>query len=242
MSAAQAYSGYQIKTALDTKDAATLAGKIDFASVKESLRPAATAEAERTLKTQLSKAGSGAGVLGDEIAKKALPKLVDASLNSIVTPENIIRIYSEGGAMQDTVSRVVADQLGKSGGIPGLGSIGALTGGGAGTEKSGGLGSVIGNLGKAAGLDTGALGGLTGGGKSPVRTVEAPKPAANSGASGEASKPGFGISNIKRFGPSGPLSMELGVAKDPTAKEADITAEMSFTGTDWKLTGLRPKL
>lgn len=71
------YSGYQIKTALEAKDVATLADKIDFASVKKSLRPAATAEAERKLKEQLQKAGSGAGVLGDEIAKKALPKLVD---------------------------------------------------------------------------------------------------------------------------------------------------------------------
>ena len=92
-----AYSGYQIKTALEAKDAAALSGKIDFASVKESLRPAATAHAERTLKEQLQKAGGGAGVLGDEIAKKALPKLVDSSLNTLVTPENIIRIYSEGG-------------------------------------------------------------------------------------------------------------------------------------------------
>ena len=231
-----AYSGYQIKTALDAKDPAALASKIDFASVKESLRPAATAEAERALNETLQKAGGGAGALGADIAKKVLPKLVETSLNTIVTPQNIIRIFSEGGAVRDTVSRIVKDELGKSGGIAGLGAlIGRPDAGGPGTGGGRAITGALDALGKIGGVDLGKVVQN----RAPVRTVTDPA-ATPDGATKE--KAGYGIGNVKRLGLSGPLSVEIGVAKDAAASEPDVTAEMSFTGTDWMLTALRPKI
>jgi hypothetical protein len=40
----------------------------------------------------------------------------------------------------------------------------------------------------------------------------------------------------------GPLSLAVCVAKDPAANELDVTANMGFTGFDWKVTGLVRKM
>ena len=52
----------------------------------------------------------------------------------------------------------------------------------------------------------------------------------------------YGLDNIKHFAFTGPLSFEIGLSKNPDAKEADITAGMSFVGNDWKLSKLIPRL
>ncbi|MEQ1712013.1 MAG: DUF2939 domain-containing protein [Hyphomicrobium sp.] len=217
-----AYSGYRINSALKGGDAVALAGKIDFDSVRASLRPVATVEAERRLDESLSRSGAGAAVLGGDIKKQLLPKIVDGVLAALVTPETIIRIYRDGGAAKDAIGRVVAEQMGKPGGAGG-----ALGGAG----------------GAAGGLDK--LGGLFGGGKkSPVRDVtdEPAKPADGSAAAKAPTQPpSYGLGNIKSFSFEGPFRMRAGVAKDPAATVADLTAEMSFTGADWKLTGLSPR-
>lgn len=217
-----AYSGYRINSALKGGDAAALAGKIDFDSVRASLRPVATVEAERRLDESLARSGAGAAVLGGDIKKQLLPKIVDGVLAALVTPETIIRIYRDGGAAKDAIGRVVAEQMG----------------------KPGGAGGGLGGAGDAAGgLDR--LGGLFGGGKkSPVRDVtdEPAKPADGSAAAkAPAQPPSYGLGNIKSFSFEGPFRMRAGVAKDPAATVADLTAEMSFTGADWKLTGLSPR-
>jgi hypothetical protein len=232
-----AYSGYEIKTALEAKDAAALSSKIDFASVKESLRPAATLEAERSLNDTVEKSGAAAGILGAEIAKKVLPALVDASLDRLVTPENIIRIYSDGRAVKDSLSRIVKDQIGKSGGIAGLG---ALIGKPA-PEGDTQTGSLTGILDAVVGKATGGDAGKAVTKAAPVRTVT--EPASEPIAAASQQKPrAYGIGNIKHFALTGPLSVELGVAKEPEAKEADVAAEMTFRGTDWVLTALRPRI
>ncbi len=220
-----AYSGYRINSALQGGDAAALAGKIDFDSVRASLRPVATVEAERRLDELLSRSGAGAAVLGGDIKKQLLPKIVDGVLAALVTPENIIRIYRDGGAAKDAIGRIVAEQMSKPGGAGG-----GLSGAG----------------GAAGGLDKlGGLGGLLGGGKkSPVRDVtdEPAKPADTSAAAKAPAQPAsYGLGNIKSFSFEGPFRMRAGVAKDPAATVADLTAEMSFTGADWKLTGLSPR-
>ena len=224
------YAGYQIKNALEAKDPAALSGNIDFASVKESLRPAATAEAERTIAETLQKSGASAGALGADIAKKVMPKLIDSSLDALVTPENIIRIYSEGGGMKESVARIINEQLSSSGGISGLGAI--VSGGG--TGKTTAITGALEGIGKALGVNPGGIIPK----RAAVRTGDAPAGAAGQGEA----KSGFGFSNIKRLGLNGPLSLELGVAKDAAAADADVTAEMSFTGTGWKLTALRPRI
>lgn len=231
-----ALSAYQIRQALEARDSAALAHKVDFASVKESLRPATQAAAERTVKSYLKSAGGAAGVLGEEIARKALPKLVDLSLNALVTPENIARIYADGGSVTEMLSRTVEQQLGRAGGISGLGGFAGQASPSSGAGS--GLGGVLSTLGKAAGLETGAVAGAAK--KSPVRTVLESELIETS--STQRAKPGFGLANIKKAQPTGPLSVEVGLAKDTKGREADLTVEMRFTGKDWVLSGLRPRL
>lgn len=237
-----AFSAFQIHQALEAQDAAALEGRVDFARVRESLRPAATAEAERTIDEQVKKAGGSAGVLAGEIAKKALPKLVEASLDAAVTPQSIIRIYAEGGSIKDSLTRIVQEQFFGVGGLTGLGTLGSTGSTGASPPAGSSVwGKALESIGKATGLDLGSPPtASTTSSKSPVRTLNAP--VSTGPAESAAPKPTFGLANIKRLGPTGPLSMEVGLARDAAAKEPDITAEMGFTGTGWKLTALRPKL
>lgn len=259
-----AYSGLRIHGALTAGDAAGLASKVDFDRVRDSLRPIATREAEKRLDEAMTRIGPGGAALGADIKAQVLPTVVSNSLATLVTPENIIRIYREGGAAKDAIARIVGEQIGKSGG--GLGGLlGGGQGAGAATGARGGVGDLV-----------RGLGGLAGGtGRSPVRDVtgepdkaspaatpprspvrditgEDGKPAsgtaaapATGAASSPVSKPApksFGPGNIKSFGFKGPLAFAVGVARDPAAAEADLEAEMGFTGTDWKLVALRPRL
>ena len=61
---------------------------------------------------------------------------------------------------------------------------------------------------------------------------------AESTAKAPAAPQAFGISNVKHFGFNGPFAMEVGLAKDGTAAKSDVTAEIGFSGGDWKLTKL----
>lgn len=229
------YAGYEIRNALAARDTAALAAKVDFDQLKESLRPAAQAEAERTMKQHLAEAGTTAGVLGEQIAQRALPGLVEVTLRALVTPNTLIRVYDEGGSAKEVVARTVNEQFVRYGGVTGLGAAGMAqrleeeAARAAGTTASGG-GSVVRTVTSEPPPPV-RIG-------TPVKTVGA----APAEAAAEPAKPTFGISNIKSFGPAGPLSMELGIAKDASAADADVTIEMSFTGTGWKLTGLRPRI
>jgi hypothetical protein len=233
-----AYSGYTIKTALESKDAALLSSKVDFPSVRESMRPAVTAKVEAALTKVLEKAGQGGGALIDKMKARLMPKIVDAALAKLVEPETLIRIYAERGRIKDGIDRIIAEKV--SAGSAG-GDLGAVLGNsemeGAGGASGGGGGGLLGNLGKAAeqlGIDPEkVLGGLIGK-KDESKAAEEPA------KSGEGPK--YGLANVKRFGLNGPLAIALGVAKDPVAAEPDLTAEMSFTGNDWKLTGLVPRI
>ena len=111
---------------------------------------------------------------------------------------------------------------------------------------AGTVGNVLGKLGKiaeAAGIDPGkALGGIFGKKEAPPGPVEKapdPKPAP---ADGTAARKPFGMANIKSFSFNGPLGYSIGIAKDATASVADITADLSFTGGDWKVVGIRPRI
>ncbi|MDX2155707.1 MAG: DUF2939 domain-containing protein [Hyphomicrobiaceae bacterium] len=52
----------------------------------------------------------------------------------------------------------------------------------------------------------------------------------------------LGLENIKRYAVTGPLSIAVDIARDPAAAEHDVTVEMAFTGSDWKVVGLLPRL
>ncbi len=231
-----AYSGYEIKTSLDAKDAARLSAKIDFPAVRASLRPAVAAKVEQTLTAALKKAGPGAGPMTDELRAKLMPGIIDAVLAVVVTPETLIRIHSDGTNLKDVIDGIVAERAALSGS---LGDLIVAAPGASGDEGG------FGNLGKIAeklGIDPSkALGGLTGKKEAGEAPPVAP-PAATMEAGPKKMALGYGPENIKRLGLNGPLSVVVGVAKDPKAREADLTAEMSFVDGDWKLTGLAPNI
>lgn len=114
-----AYSAYQLKVALESGDAAGLERGIDFPSVRESLRPAVTAQLSQSLKSA-AKGTLGGDALVDKLGADALPKLVDAGLDTLLTPEALIRINAEGKSLKDFIATMKADRPELAGQIGGL--------------------------------------------------------------------------------------------------------------------------
>jgi hypothetical protein len=223
-----AYAGLTIKGALEAKDTALLASKVDFPAVRESMRPAVTGKVESLLANALKTGAGVSGPLADQFKAQLAPKVVEAALTALVKPETLIRIHAEGGRIKDVLERIIKEEAAMAGAGGGPG--GALGGGAADATGAGTAGgSILGKLGKAAeqlGIDPGkALGGLLG---IPDQGAAEPLPA----KSGPAPK--YSLANIKHAGLNGPLGISIGLAKDAAAKDADVTVEMSFTGNDWK--------
>lgn len=212
-----AWSAYSIYQALNANDSATLASKIDFPSVRESLKPIVAKEVDKALADAAK--GAGGGLLNPALQKQIAPKVVDTVLTQMVTPQAIGTLYSKGGDMKD----VIGGALG-----PAIGKLGGLTAGGTSTST--------GSLGTLGGLVAGALGTKTSTTTSGSSATTTSTTATSSGQPGAA--PSYGLGNVKQFSFSGPLGFELGVAKDPAATKADVVAGMSFKDMDWKLTSL----
>jgi Protein of unknown function (DUF2939) len=225
-----AYTGYRIKTALETSDPGLLAAKIDFDQVRTSLRPAVTAEVTKAAAAGVQAGGAANAELLQQMTAKLLPTVVDKVLAETVTPETLLRVYKDGGDLKATLTKIMSEKTGGGLGSPS----------GAAAPGAGGLGDLVGAAARSAGIDPGkALGGLFGKKDSapaePAATQPAPAtPAAPSGK-------GVSLANIKSFGFSGPLSFYVGVAKDPASAVPDVTADMAFTGGDWKIVAVRPK-
>ena len=223
-----AYTGYRIKTALDTDNADLLAAKIDFDRVRTSLRPAVTTEVEKAMTAAIRQGGADNEPLLQQLKTQLMPRVIETALTTVVTPESVLRIHREGGNYKATLAKIIAEKAGS-----GLGALGG--------EDAAGLGRVIGRLGRAAeaaGFDPGkALGGLLGN-KGP-----APAPAPDSGdGAAAAPRKSFGLANIKRFAMNGPLGYSVGIARDAASSEPDVTADIAFTGGDWKVVGIRPRV
>lgn len=238
-----AWSGYRIASALQAKDPATLASKIDFPSVRESLRPAVTKEVDSRLAQQLAGAGGAGQLLGGDLKKQLVPKIVDQVLATLVTPENVIRIAGDAAGVTSAVQKIVVEQVGKMGG--GLGGVISGAGGSGGTNIGGVLGNVLGGAGSGGipGLPAGLPGipGLGGAGAPAPAPAPAAKPAATTEAK-PANPPTFGLGNIKGFGFDGPLGFSLSLARDANQAKSDLTAGMAFKDFDWKLVRLVPTL
>jgi hypothetical protein len=209
-----AWSGYVIREALRSQDAARLASKINFERVRASLLPVVTAKVDEGVGRYQSQLGGAGAILLEQFKKDALPKVVDATLRVLVTPQMIIRLASEAGPIREGIDRVVREQLGRR-------AAGSAGGSEPASPQAGGQG----------------LGGLLG----KVLKRGDQQPAAAEPAAPTPTQRTYSLENIKSLSLNGPLSFRIGIAKDPAATEPDITAEMSFTGFDWKLTGLIPK-
>lgn len=240
-----AFSAYRLNEGLKSRDAPLVSSRIDFPMLRESLRPAVHAETEKAVDEAFKSSGGLGAQLGPQLKSQFMPKIVDHALVALVTPEILIRVYSEGGTIKDSISRIVAEQSAKLGGVPGQAGIGGLGDVLSGAFRGGNGASGGGNGASGGGNTSGGLQGLGGlfgkkkdAGASPVRTVSTDEPKA-----APASEPArsVSLSNIKTFGFDGPMAIFLGVAKDPAASEPDVTVRMAFTGGDWKLVGLTPK-
>ena len=226
-----AWSGYQIREALQARDAAKLDAKVDFDSVRVSLRPIVTQKVSDGFDRYQGQAGPTAGLILGQLKKDVIPRIVETSLVTLLTPETIIRIASEAGPIKESFERIMREQMGRS--IPG----GAVNAGGDTSQAAGGgqsglggmLGRVLNNR-AATGNQPGAVEPKVGEPK-PGEVEQPPQP----------TKRTYSYANIKSFAFNGPLSFRVGVAKDPATPDADVTAEMSFTGGDWKVTGLVPR-
>jgi Protein of unknown function (DUF2939) len=224
-----AYSGHVIKSALDAKDATGLNARIDFPQVRNSMRPAITAKVESTLDAAATKAGPSGAKIYAALKTQMMPKIVEAALDKFVTPEALIKVYSERGTIKDLLNKMVGDQVARTGGA-GLGDLAGVLTGNAGQQ---------GETAHQSGYDVGkVLGGLFGT-KETVTAPAATKPAAVGGKTGG---PGMTWRNIKGFGLDSPTGVYISLAKDAAASDADITAHMSFTDGGWVLTGLVPHL
>ena len=206
-----AFAVYQIKTSLEDKDATGLASRVDFDSVRQSLRPAVAAKVESKLDAAAEKAGPTGANIYNALKSQIMPKIIDAAMIRFLTPEALIKIYSERASLKDVMDRIVAEQVARQGG-------GDETEGGGGT-----FGKILGGLlGKTAPPEPAPTGDTT-----------------SQAVSGKSS-PKYTLANIKGAGLDGPLAIYLKLAKDPAASKPDVTVRMSFTGTGWILTGLEP--
>lgn len=219
------WTGYQISSAIKARDSATLERKISFADVRASLKPTAVQKIGQ-LADQIAQQGRPINAaLASQLKSSDLAmRVADTALEQLVTAPNLIRVVNDGGALKDSAERLFREQVGKVGGIQGLGG-GAI-------QLPGGLGQInIPGLGPKPSA-------------SPVSTVPSDSKPAPGGTTvgGGGEHPGFGYANVKHFGFVGPLGFEIGVAKDAKASEADVIVEMRFVGSDWRVVGVRPRI
>jgi hypothetical protein len=220
-----AWTGYAIRAALQDQDAAGLAAKVDFDRVRESLRPVVARKVDEGVDRYQSQLGAAGGAIVGRLRQGLVPKVVDASLNRLLTPEAVIRIAAEAGPLKESLDRIMREQIGL--GVPNGGVV--TDSGSNGPAEPKGLGGLLGTVLKGAGSPSPA------GSQAPA----APPPM---GPAPERPKRKFSLANVKSFAVNGPLSFRVGVAKDPMTVEPDITAELAFTGGDWRVVGVVPRI
>jgi len=266
------YSGYQIHQALQAQDSPALARKIDFPSVRASMKGPVMAHIEKRMGALTSGSGALLGQLGDmKFPNQQVGGIVDAALLDVVNPDSLGRIYAAGGDISAELQRSILKQIDKMGGFLALfkgtgGSsnkksetAGETSGGGGlgGIKLPGAIGDLLGSdagkgvAGKLAGDVAGTIADKLGGmdtGK--IAKMLFPKLGGGnaqpmgSGSSGEGGggMPSFGLDHVKSFGFAGPLGLQLGVARSTSATEPDVTAQINFQDFDWKVTKLIPNL
>ena len=142
-----AYSAYRIANALTTQDEGTLASKVDFPAVRDSLRPIATVELGKQFDQQTSSLGALGQVLGGDVKSQMLGPIVEQALQLLVTPTAVIRIANEGGELSASIAKAIGEAGARIGAPTDGAARGGTTGGLGGMAGLGGLaGQVLGNL------------------------------------------------------------------------------------------------
>lgn len=229
-----AYSLYQIAMGVQTRDETKLEGKVSWPDLRASLREPVTERVKREINNQ-SKGRGIEGVLAGQVASEFTPKLVEKILDSYVTPKGVITLVNQGG-------RIDTANLGLGGLLQNLGANSDQP-----TNADGKKDLIGGLLGKAKDIVSSVPGGkelvastLSKYGQDLSKNLE--KQSASDQSSSSSNKVKYGLDNIKSFSFNGPFSFEVGFAKSPAAKKADVVAGMSFVDMDWKLSKLVPTL
>ncbi len=221
-------ASYAIRTSLEAESVEGLNAKIDFPSVRASLKPAVTEKVHRIVTDALRKAGPAGGALAETLKASVEPHIVDGVLTAFVTPEMLIRIHASGKSFKEALEGLVLERAAEA---PGLAALMIRPDGGAEGSSRGGIEEIAGKL----GIDTRkVLGGGAAGAE--ARTPAPELLPAKSGA-----KPTYGLGNIKHVSLKGPLGLSVGVARDAGARAPELTAELGFVDGTWKLTGLVPE-
>lgn len=215
------WAAYETYKAIVAGDAPALDRRIDFPRVRDSLR---TAAADRMLQLYVpAQAGPSNPVLAERLKKEAVARLVGNVLENLVTADNLVLVASETGPLKESVDRMLRDQLGRGGAPKRVGPVTTLSPGQAAAKSAAGVppppkrGPVVRTISEEAQPGTGAQ----------------PAPAPETG---------YGLRNIKSFSFVGPFRYQIGLAKSRASAEPDVLADLSFTGLDWKVTAIRPKL
>ncbi len=251
-----AFTGYRIYQGLEENNPAMLAAKIDFPSVRQSMRGPVMVQVNSRIESVMKDLGPATKLVGDQIPKDNIEKIIDGALATVVEPKRIAEIYSSGGDLNAAIKDAVLSEIDKMGGLTSVLKLDKLltqggdgqggdvpSGGGdtiAGIKIPGGLGGllknkelreVVGGLAGKVGLDPAKMAGKL----FPSRDGKA-------GSTKPAGKPSYGLGNIKNFTFPSPTAMQVGVARSPSVSDPEVTAEIAFRNYDWRVTKLIPNL
>jgi Protein of unknown function (DUF2939) len=205
------WSGYSIYQALEARDAATLAAKIDFPSLRQSVKPRVTAEVDKAFDKIGGQAG---GLLQGGLKAQLAPQLVDSVLESMVTPDNLSVLYARRADLRSVFGKKLAPVQGQS--AEGDVSVGGI--------------KLPGNLGGLLGKITGRTGGEASTEADPAAEANSTEPATRSR-----------LGNLRYITMNGPLGIDIAVARDQSTNAPDVVAHLAFSGLDWKLVGVTLK-
>jgi hypothetical protein len=226
------YAGYEINSSLDTQNVERLNAKVDFPSVRVSLRPAVAAKVDQVVTDVLRRAGTAGGPLADQLKASVVPRIVDGVLAAFVTPEMLIRIHASGKSFKEALDGIVLERTSQA---QGLGRFMVVPEGG---QPVGGSQSGLEQIAGKLGIDTSKVLG----GAAAKSTEEAAAPSAELLPAKSGAKPKYGLGNIKHFSFTGPLGLSLSVSRDANTRKPELTADLTFVDGSWKLTGLVPEM
>ena len=230
-----AFSVYQIYSGAQSKDKALLERKVDWPSVRTSMRASIEEAVEKEIKKQSGNLSESAGFLASQASSELSKSVVTQILDTYITPEGFIKLVESGGQV-DIGEFGVADKLRNL-----LDKKSQITGLVSGVEglKENPLKEISGS-----GLLTGAFGNSkTEDNTETAKTEIVPKKEKVAKKEGPASQPG--MDNVKLYGTLGFTNYneyKFGVSKEPKAKEPDLIAVMAFENFDWKLKQIIPKI
>lgn len=244
-----AFTGYRIYQGLEGNDPAMLAAKIDFPSVRQSMRGPVMAQVNTRIESIMKDLGPATKLVGDQIPKDNIEKIIEGALETVVEPKRIAEIYSSGGDLNAAIKDAVLSEIDKMGGLASVLKLDKLlaqggdapSGGGdtiGGIKIPGGLGGLLKN--KEVREVVGGLAGKVG--LDPAKMAGKLFPSRDGKAGGTAGKPAYGLGNIKNFAFPSPTAMQVGVARSPSASDPEVTAEIAFRNYDWRVTKLIPNL